>query len=113
MSGFGEAGVEKFFSDGKLSQATLTEMTAHAIIRNRYKPSVMFESSLYSRNYRFGEIYNVVLLNGKKLLPLKSSWNTETNTVKITAVEVRDDGTGIFVKHYASNDNTKQLYGEQ
>lgn len=113
MTSFQNAGNEKFFSDSKLTGATLTEMTTHAIARNRYKPSILFEGSLYSRRYNYGEIYNVVLLDGKKLLPLKSSWNTETNTVKLTAVEVRDDGTGVYIRHFASNDNDKQLYGEQ
>lgn len=111
MSNFDQAGAEKFFSDGKLTQATLTEMTAHAILRNRYKPSILFEGSLYARKYSYGEIYNVMLLDGKKLLPLKSSWNTETNTIKLTATEVRDDGTGIYIRHYSSNDNEKQMYG--
>lgn len=106
MSNFDKSGLEKFFSDERLSAATLTEMNSHAILRNRYKSSLVFEGSIYGSNYSYSEIYTVQTLNDKKFLPLRSSWNTETNIVSLTMVEVRNDSLSASVKHYGSNDKT-------
>lgn len=91
MTSFAEAGAQKFFSDTKTASVTLTNMNSQAIMRNRYKPSLMFEGSVYAKNYSYSEIYNIKTLTGKNFLPLRSKWNTETNTVLLTCVEVRDD----------------------
>lgn len=106
MRSFSQSGLDKFFRDSRLEAATLTEMNSHAILRNRYKNSLMFEGSIYGGQYKYDEIYNIPTYEGKKFLPLRSAWNTETNAVSLTMVEVRDDGTGITLTHYGSNDNT-------
>lgn len=107
MSSFSRSGVEKFFSDSKLSAATLTEMTSHAILRNRYKSSTVFEGSIYDGEYNYDEIYNIETLTGKNFLPLRSSWNTETCITSLSMVEIRDDGTEISISHYGSNNKTQ------
>lgn len=107
MTEYTQSGVEKFFSDSKLENATLTEMNSHAIIRNRYKASEVFEGSIYGRGYKYNEIYKIKTLGDKKFLPLKSSWNTEKCTINLTAVEIRNDGSAMDVTHYGSNDNTE------
>jgi len=103
MTEYGEAGAQKFFSDAKTQSVTLTNMTSQAIMRNRYKPSIMFEGSIYAKNYTYSEIYNIKTLDGKKFLPLKSNWNTETNTIQLTCVEVRDDELSLEVKQNGVN----------
>lgn len=104
MTNFHNSGLEKFYTDPKLSGASLTEMNSHAILRNRYKPSLIFDGSIYARNYKYAEIYTIKTLADKKFLPLKSSWNTETNTTNISVIEIRDDGDSIMTKHYGKND---------
>lgn len=107
MTDYTQSGVEKFFSDSKLENATLTEMNSHAIIRNRYKSSEIFEGSIYGKGYKYNEIYKIKTLGDKKFLPLKSSWNTEKCTINLNAVEIRNDGLPPDVTHYGSNDNTE------
>jgi len=107
MTEFSNSGLEKFFSDPKISGVTLTEMTSHAILRNKYKSSLVMDLSMYAENYKYTEIYTIQTLGDKKFLPLKSSWNTETNTINLTLVEIRNDGTAITTKHYGKNDQTK------
>lgn len=106
MSNYDQSGDEKFFSDSKVSGVTLTEMNSNAILRNRHKPSLIFDGSIYARNYKYSEIYTIQTLDDKKFLPLKSSWNTETNTTDLTAIEVRDDVVSMNTKHYGVNDKT-------
>lgn len=106
MTDFWEAGKQKFFSDSKTASVTLTNMNSQAIMRNRYKPSLMFEGSVYAKKYTYCEIYNIKTLNGKNFLPLKSNWNTETNTVGLTCVEIRDDEISLQVTQNGVN------YGE-
>jgi hypothetical protein len=105
MTNFSESGLEKFFSDGKFT-GTLTAMNSHAIMRNRYKSSLLFEGSIYNNAWSYGEIYEIQTLTGKKFMPLRNTWNTETCTVNSTLVEVRDDDIIIDMAHYGSNDNT-------
>lgn len=108
MSNFSESGLEKFFTDGKFT-GTLTAMNSHAILRNRYRSSLIFEGSIYGKGWSFGEIYEIQTLTDKKFLPLACNWNTETCTIKINAIEVRDDnlGAGINIEYYGKNDNDK------
>lgn len=106
MTNYTQSGLEKFYSDSVVEGMTLTEINSHAILRNRYKGSEIFEGSIYAENYSYAEIYEIESFTDKKFLPLKSSWNTETCVTKISCVEVRNDGTGITTKHYGSNDKT-------
>ena len=98
MSGFWNSGAEKFYNDAKTTSATLTSMNSQAIMRYRYLPSQIFEGSIYAANYSYGEIYTIKTLTGKKFLPLKSTWNTETNTVSLTCVEARDGVVTLDIK---------------
>lgn len=104
MTKYSNSGLEKFFSDSRLAGATLTEMNSHAILRSRRFSSLVFEGSIYGAKYSYNEIYNIVSFPDKKFLPLKSSWNPETNVVNITMVEIRNDTMIANVKHYGTND---------
>lgn len=106
MSNYDQSGAEKFFTDSKVSGVTLTELNSNAILRNRYKPSLIFDGSIYAREYKYSEIYTIQTLDGKKFLPLKSGWNTETCTTDLTAIEIRDDTISMDTKHYGTNDRT-------
>jgi hypothetical protein len=109
MTDYSRSGLEKFFSDGITHGVTMTEMNSCAILRNRYKPSQLFDGSIYGKDWSFGELYNIETLTGKTFMPLRNSWNTETCTINMTAIEVRDDNISISVKHYGSNDNEQKL----
>ena len=106
MTDFSQSGLEKFYSDAHLTGATLTEMASHSIMRSRYASSLVFEGSIYGDNYKYDEIYSIPQFPGRKFLPLRSTWNTETNVTNLTMCEIRNDGTGIFTNHYGSNDST-------
>lgn len=99
-----QSGVEKFWSDSKFG-GTLTDINTHAILRNRYKSSLQFEGSIYGPKFSYGEIYNIDTLVGKNFLPLKTEWNTESNIIKISCLEVRDDDINIQLEQYGSNEN--------
>lgn len=98
------AGVDKFYSDAISSGITLTNMNSQSIMRSRYMPSIMFEGSIYGEVYDYAEIYSIQTLNDKKFLPLKSEWNTETNTIKLNACEVRNDNISLEIKHNGINE---------
>lgn len=106
MTSFGMSGLEKFYADGA-SQGTLTEINSRAILRNRYLPSLIFEGSIHGEPYSYSEIYTIKGFEGKIFMPLKSSWNSETNTVGLTCIESRNDYVSISTSHYGSNDKTK------
>jgi len=99
MTEYSQSGFEKFFTDSKYT-GTLTALNSHAVLRNRYKSSLVFEGSIYASNWSYGEIYQIQTLTGKNFLPLSASWNTETNVVNMSCVEVRDDNISISMKHY-------------
>lgn len=109
MSSFSKSGLEKFYSDPKVSGLTLTAMTSHAILRNRYKPSEIFEGSIYGATWMYGQLYQIESLAGMLFMPLRTKWNTETCTIELTAIEVRDDSISITTEHYGKNDNDKTL----
>lgn len=104
MTGYDKSGLEKFFSDSRYT-GTLTAMNSHAILRNRYLPSLMMDLSIYASSWRYGEIYNIQTLAGINFLPLKASWNTETNTTTLTCLEVRNDDVDLLVEQYGKNDD--------
>lgn len=106
MTSYAASGREKFYDDG-ISQGTLTELHSRAVLRNRYKPSLVFEGSMYGSEYSYNQMYAIRGLDDKRFLPLASSWNTETNTVRLTCIESRNDVIPISVSHYGSNDKTK------
>jgi hypothetical protein len=106
MTSYNASGLEKFYQDGDF-EGTLTELNSRAILRNRHLPSLMFEGSIYGSDYMFAEMYSIQGFEGKKFLPLRSSWNTETNTVRLTAIESRNENVGMSVSHYGSNEKTK------
>jgi len=106
MTNFSQSGLEKFYSDAMNSEVTLTEMQSLSVLRNRYKSSLIFEGSIYGDKYRYDEIYTIPQFPDKKFLPLRSTYNTETNAVQLTMAEIRNDGTGISTRHYGSNDKT-------
>lgn len=104
MTSYEKAGLEKYFSDSRFT-GTLTAMNSHAILRNRYKSSLIMDMSIYAATWRYGEVYNIQTLTGKNFLPLKASWNTETNTSTLTLIESRNDAVTLTVEHYGKNDN--------
>lgn len=105
MTNYTQSGVEKFFSDSKFG-GTLTAINSNAILRNRYRPSMLFQSSVYSKAFYFGEIYNIDTLENKNFLPLKTSWNTETNIIDLSCLEIRDDSINADMIYYGKNDKT-------
>lgn len=109
MTSYANSGLEKFYSDSQKTGATLTEMTSHAIMRNRYLPSIIFDGSIYGKGWSFGDIYQIDTLPGKNFMPLRTNWNTETCTVNISTIEVRDDAVSLTTSHYGKNDNDKNL----
>lgn len=103
MTSYSNSGEEKIFADDKFS-GTLTAINSNAILRNRYKSSILFEGSIYGRLFSYGEIYNIETLDNKNFLPLAVSWNTETNTISLTCAEVRNDDIEIEM-NYTSTSN--------
>lgn len=107
MTDYQNSGVEKFFSDSVFG-GTLTDINTHAILRNRYKPSIQFEGTVYGPTFAYGEIYNIDTLDDKNFLPLKMEWNTETNKIKVSVLEVRNDSININLTQYSTNDNANE-----
>lgn len=107
MSDYQQSGAEKFFNDG-IFGGTLTDINTHAILRNRYSPSVQYEGTIYGASFVYGEIYNIEGLDNKNFLPLKMEWNTETNKIKSSVLEVRNDDINIDLKQYGTNDNANE-----
>lgn len=108
MSEYNASGIEKFYKD-LFYTGTLTAINSHAILRNKSKPSLVFDGSIYGTNWRYGELYHIQTLEGKNFMPIGASWNTETCTIHLTAMEVRDEYTAITMEHYGKNDNDKTL----
>lgn len=106
MTQYDKSGLEKFYSDGKFT-GTLTAMNSNAIMRNRYKSSLIFDGSMYGKNYSYTEIYNINNIPDKNFMPLRTSFNTETNTIQMRCIETRDDNPSLSMNHYGSNDKTK------
>jgi len=109
MTNFDKPGLEKFYSDSIASGLTLTAMNSQAILRNKYKPSNLFEGSIYGNGWSYGEVYSIEGLTDQKLLPLGCSWNTETCTIDLNAIESRNDDIAISLEYYGSNDNERTL----
>lgn len=107
MTDYQQSGAEKFFNDG-IFGGTLTDINTHAILRNRYKPSIQFEGTIYGPVFAYGEIYNIDTLDNKNFLPLKMEWNTETNKIKASVLEVRNDNISINLIQYSTNDNANE-----
>lgn len=104
MTNYSQSGVQKFWKDSVI-EGTLTDINTHAILRNRYKSSLMFDGSIYGSKFSYGEMYNIGTINGKNFLPLKAEWNTESNKIKINCLEVRNDNINIQLEQYGTSDN--------
>lgn len=106
MTSWTNSSEEYIFTDGKYT-GSLTGMTANAMMRFRYKPSVIFEGTVYGKNWSYDEIYSIESFENRKFIPLKATYNTENCELDLVSCECRDDTPTLSQTHYASND--KQL----
>lgn len=107
MSGWYNSDIERKFKDGDFYTGTLTGVTAKAMMRFRYLPSIIFNGSINGRgkNWTFDEIYEIDMLSGLKFLPLNAQYNTETAEVNnLVAIECRNDSVLLGEKIYGTND---------
>ncbi|MEH6304674.1 hypothetical protein RYH73_03405 [Olivibacter sp. CPCC 100613] len=103
MTSWTNSSEEYVFTDGKYT-GSLTGMTANAMMRFRYKPSVIFEGTVYGKNWSYDEIYSIESFGDRKFLPLQSTYNSENCELKLVASECRDDNPTLSESHYASSD---------
>lgn len=103
MRSYHQSNTDFLWSDGAVT-ASLTEHYARAVMRWRYKASKIFNGTINTRgsDWSFMDLYLIYSLTGA-YLPLKADYNTERCEVGLVAMEGRDDGEIIDVKHYASN----------
>lgn len=106
MTSWTNSSEEYIFTDGKYTGA-ITGMSANAMMRFRYKPSVVFEGTVYGSGFNFDEIYSIESFESRKFIPLSARYNTEGCEIDLVACECRDDSPALTETHYASND--KQL----
>lgn len=112
MRSYHESNTDFLWTDGT-TVASLTEHYTRAVMRWRYKSSKIFNGTINTRtkDWSFLEIYAFSGMEGRKFLPLNAKYNTETCEVNLVAMEGRNDGTGITVQHYASNNMPLSNYG--
>lgn len=112
MRSYDQSNTDFLWTDGTVT-ASLTEHYARSVMRWRYKPSRIFNGTINTRGaeWSFLEIYAFSGMEGRKFLPLNAKYNTELCEVNLIAMEGRNDGTGINVQHYASNNMPLSNYG--
>lgn len=112
MRSYHQSNTDFLWTDGT-TVASLTEHYARAVMRWRYKSSKIFNGTINTRtkDWSFLEIYAFSGMEGRKFLPLNAKYNTELCEVNLVAMEGRNDGTGITVQHYASNNLPLSNYG--
>ena len=97
---------EFYFKDGEFKTGSLTAISAAAIMRFRYAPSLIYTGSVYvgGKAYSYNEIYLIDSFGQSRFMPMQSSYNIETCKVTITAIECRNDNVIFTEKFYGSND---------
>src|SRR5690606_36354198 len=104
MTSFSENNDEFVFSNG-VDEGSLTRLHAIDTIRTRSKAAKMFTGSINTRigGWKFGEVYTIPTLDGKKFISLGASWKCEDCEVQLTAIEAfYDTELMLNVKHYGS-----------
>lgn len=104
MTAWTKSNTEYVFNNG-VDSGSLTRLHAIDTMRMRNKPSRLFSGSISTRGreWKFGEVYNIVTLDGINFLSLGATYNTETCVVQLTAIEAYyDTELGLNVKHYGS-----------
>ncbi|SFC07404.1 hypothetical protein SAMN05421747_10414 [Parapedobacter composti] len=105
MTSYNKSNEEFLVTDGK-HQSSLTGLLANAMMRFRYKPSQIFNGTIYTngRDWKFHHMYMISALGNNLFLPMQSKYNIETCQVTLAVIEARDDENTFDEKHYASND---------
>lgn len=105
MTSYDKSNVDFLFTDGKHT-SSMTGLLANAMMRYRYKPSMIFNGSIYTngRNWKFNHSYLIQTLSGTTFMPLQSKYNIETGIVDLVVMEGRDDDIVLEEKHYGDNE---------
>src|SRR5690606_14825557 len=96
---------DEYRFDNGIDDGSLTRLHAIDTIRTRSKAAKMFTGSINTRigGWKFGEVYTIPTLDGKKFLSLGATWKCEDCEVQLTAIEAfYDTELMLNVKHYGS-----------
>ncbi|WP_262250085.1 hypothetical protein [Parapedobacter soli] len=112
MTSYNKSNVEFRVTDGKYPAnspgaiGSLTGLLANAMMRFRYKPSQIFNGSIYTNNrdWKFHHMYLIQGLGNSLFMPISSKYNIETGVIDVVLIESRDDDAPLDEYHYASND---------
>lgn len=105
MTSYNKSNVDFVVTDGKHT-SSLTGLLANSMMRFRYKPSQIFNGTVYTngRDWNFHHMYLISAISNNLFLPMQSKYNIETCQVTLAVIEARDDNETFEEKHYASND---------
>lgn len=104
MTAWTVSNTEYKFSNG-IDEGSLTRLHNRDTLKMRCLPSILFSGSINVRSggWRFGEVYEIETLNGKKFLSLGATYNTEKAEVQLRAIEAYyNNEMTIITNHYGS-----------
>lgn len=108
MRRYNYSNVDWKYTDGT-DVGSLTELYARAVMKSRYKPSMIFNGSISTRgkDWSFLDNYTIATLEDKKFIPLNPTYNTSKNEVYLIAIEDRSDDITMDVTHKGSQNNNE------
>lgn len=104
MSSYDKSFIQSKYIDSTSYVGTLTDLFARTVVKMRSKSLEMFEGKLLGDNFEFGTIFTIPGFEGKKMLPLSASYNTENCEIDITCVEINVGDDSFVRSFYGSND---------
>lgn len=96
---------DEYRFDNGTDEGSLTRLHAIDTLRTRSKAAKVFTGSINVRSggWKFGEVYTIPTLDGKKFISLGATWKCEDCEVQLTALEAfYDTELMLDVKHYGS-----------
>lgn len=107
MRSYRYSNLDWLFTDG-VNTGSLTELYARSVMQSRYKPSIIFNGTIYTygKQWSFIDNYTIETLTGKKFIPINPQYNTEKEQLSLIAIESRnDESISLEIKHYGSDYN--------
>lgn len=107
MTNWSRSDSECFYREGLSYEVTLSLMTAHSIMKFRYKSSKIYNGTMKVTNalWSFDHIYFIDSFATSKFMGMSAKYNIEKNEVFLVAIESRSDNIIFTEKYYNSNDN--------
>ena len=108
MQRYSTSNIDWKYSDG-IAVGTLTDLYAQALMRFRYRSSIIFEGSISTRekDWSYIDNYTIEGLEGKYIPCSNVSYNTEDNEVRLYAMQARNDNIQLTVEHFGTEDKEK------